>query len=366
MSNTEIMRSMRPNGGAGAPAQLFPRREPAPPPLPSNSFTRMLAAKAIADYERRKPEQVLAQRWPSEKALEQHIVRAASAPAMTTVPGWAQELVQQKIVTEGLAALGPMSAGAQLLRAGLVLSFDRAGFVTAPGFVADAANGGFVAEGQPIPVRQLNATPARVDFHKLCSIGVVSREMMDSSNAEVLIGDALLRSAALALDAALFDANPATAARPAGLRNGIANLVASNNADMGEAFFQDMASLVNATAAVGGPGPYAIIVNPGRAVGLAMHFIFEVRNVVVFATPAVGNDIIVVALAALVSAGGDPEVESATASALHMNDVPQPIGTASPARSMFQTETIALKMRWPLSWSLRDSRGVAWLTPSWK
>jgi hypothetical protein len=33
---------------------------------------------------------------------------------------------------------------------------------------------------------------------------------------------------------------------------------------------------------------------------------------------------------------------------------------------MWQTATVALKMRWPVTWALRDPRGLAWLTPNWK
>jgi hypothetical protein len=33
---------------------------------------------------------------------------------------------------------------------------------------------------------------------------------------------------------------------------------------------------------------------------------------------------------------------------------------------LFQTDSIALKMRWPVTWALRDPRGVAWTTPNWK
>jgi hypothetical protein len=35
---------------------------------------------------------------------------------------------------------------------------------------------------------------------------------------------------------------------------------------------------------------------------------------------------------------------------------------ASPLSSMFQTDSASLRMTWPLSWTLRDSRGVAWLS----
>jgi len=40
--------------------------------------------------------------------------------------------------------------------------------------------------------------------------------------------------------------------------------------------------------------------------------------------------------------------------------------TPGPERSLYQTESIAIKCRWPVSWALRDSRAVAWTTPGWK
>jgi hypothetical protein len=346
---------------------MFERRE-LPPPFTvteGNSFVRLLTAKAIADRYKRKLDEVVAERWPHDL-----IMRAATAPALTTVPGWAMELAQIKVVTDGLAALGAASAGAQLMQRGLVLTFDGAGIISVPGFVASAANGGFVAEGQPIPVRQLQAAPAQLLPHKLASIGVLTREMMESSNAEQLIGNTLIQSAGLALDAVLFDSVTGNAVRPSGLRNGISALTPSSATDAHGAFLEDMATLMGATSAVGGPGPYALITSPGRAAALSIAFIREIANLVVLASPAVGNDIIVVALPALVSAGDNPEIETSTASTLHMNDAPLVLvnggSPASPQRSMFQTESVALKMRWPLTWVLRDPRGVAWLTPAWK
>ncbi len=124
---------------------------------------------------------------------------------MTTVTGWAVELAQ-KMVTDALDALGPVSVAAQLLRLGLVLNFDRHAIVSAPGFTATAGNAGFVAEGMPIPVRQLAAVGAQLLPYKLASIAVLTREMIESSNAEQMIADVLVRSAGMALDAAFFDA----------------------------------------------------------------------------------------------------------------------------------------------------------------
>jgi hypothetical protein len=64
------------------------------------------------------------------------------------------------------------------------------------------------------------------------------------------------------------------------------------------------------------------------------------------------------------------DIETARAGELHMSDTPLPIvsggAPASPARSLFQTDSIAIKMRWPVTWAARDPRAVAWTTPTWK
>jgi hypothetical protein len=347
-------------------------RDTAPLPLASgNSFRRLLAAKAIASIRHSSAADIAAQLWPSDRTVAA-ITRAASAPAMTSVAGWAAELAQ-KVVHDALAGLGAASTGAELLRSGLVLAWDGAGIISAPGFVASATAGGFVAEGQPIPVRQLSATAAQLLPYKLASIGVLTYEMMISSNAENLIGDVLMRSAALALDAALFDSNAATSARPAGLRNGISASTPSSSTDPFGAVFEDVTTLVNAIAAVAGNGPYALIASPGRSLMIRARFSQDVDDptLPIYASNAVGGDLVAVAPEALVAAlDPAPTVETAPAGELHMSDTPAAIvnggAPAAPSRSLFQTESIAVKVRWPLSWALRDSRGVAWLTPTWK
>jgi hypothetical protein len=236
-----------------------------------------------------------------------------------------------------------------------------------PGFIATANDAAWVAEGDPIPVQQLAAAPGLIEPRKIASISVLTREMVESSNAEQIISNTLVRAAGLALDAALFDANAASAARPAGLRNGIAASPASNNADTFEAALEDLAGMVSATGAVGGVGPYAIIVNPGRAVTLAMRYLGLVENVLVLGTPVVGADIITVAVAALAAAiSADPEIETSRAATLQMSDTPVAVGSTGPVRGLFQTDSIGVKVRWPASWALRDPRGVAWTTPTWK
>ena len=344
-------------------APTFRRKNSALPA--GNSFVRLVTAQVIAQIQRTVAADIALRQWPHDRVVEE-LTRAASAPAMTSVTGWAAELAQ-RVVADALDALGPASAGAQLLKLGLVLSFDGAGSISAPGFVAEFGNAGWVAEGDPIPVRQLSATPAILNPHKLAAIAVLTREMIESSNAEALIGNALMYAAGRMLDEVLFDANPASAARPAGLRNGVAALTASSATDRQEAFLEDSAALINALAPVGGNGPYVIVASPGRAALMAARTAGRESNVTILGSSAVVNDVLAIAPAALVSAlSPTPEIEAGKAATLHMDTAPTAVGSASPHRSLFQTDSIALKMRWPITWALRDARGFAWMTPTWK
>ena len=349
------------------------REEPAslrrdPELRPGNTFRRCLTARFRALYSHRAPADVAAEMWPGDRTV-QFLLRSASAQAMIGVAGWAAEL-SHTVVVDALAALGPASAGAQLLMQSTVLSFDGNGVISAPGFVAGAGNAGFVAEGLPVPVKTLADSVVQMTPHKLAAIAVLSEEMILSSNAEQLIGDVLIRSAAAALDVALFGTLAATAAQPAGLRYNITALTPSNNTDFWEAYFEDIANGINACSPVGGNGPFALVANAGRAVQIKLRAMGE-EPYEILGSSAVGNDMLVIAPAAIVCAiSPEPEIEVANAATLHMDSAPLQIvnggAPAAPHKSMWQTATVALKLRWPVTWALRDSRGVNWTTPTWK
>jgi len=342
----------------------FKRKAESLPELPGNSFTRLVLAKVIASLGHLKTRDVVEQLWPGDL-----ILRAASAPAMTTVTGWAAELVH-RIIADALTALGPDSSAVKVLSRGLVLAWNGAGQISAPGIVGSASNAGFVAEGAPIPVRQLLTSPCLLSPFKLASISVLTREMIESGNAERLVTDALTRSCGAALDVALFGSAAASAAQPAGLRSGIAATTPSASTDPFGAVFEDVTTLINAIAPVAGPGPYVIVANPGRAMMIRSRLPDDYQSVglTLFGSAAVGNDIVAIAPAAVVSAfSPDPEIEAGTAGTLHMDTAPvADPGSTGDHKSLFQTESIAVKVRWPVSWALRNAAGVAWLTPIWK
>jgi hypothetical protein len=73
--------------------------------------------------------------------------------------------------------------------------------------------------------------------------------------------------------------------------------------------------------------------------------------------------VIAIALGALVSAvEGAPRIEASSQAVVHAEEVPATNigGAVAPIRSMYQTDTAALRLTWGLSWALRDARAVAW------
>jgi hypothetical protein len=334
-----------------------------------NLFTRSLAVRTIASLQHGRIAEVAGQMYPNDRALEMLLTRAASAPAMTSVAGWAAELAH-KIVIDTLDAMGAASGAADVMKQCLTLDWDGAGSISAPGFVASAANSGFVQEGQPIPVRQLADTAALLTPSKLASIAVLTREMIESSNAEKLIGDALVASSGLALDAVFFGSGAASAAQPAGIRYNIAASPPSASTDAFGAVFEDTLTLINAVSVVGGKGPYIIVGSPGRIMSYAMRTGSErtiEQGLISIMSNAMGNDVMAIAPNTLVAAlSADADVETANSATLVMDTAPVTPDTTLPTKAMWQTDSLAVKVRWPVSWALRDPRGVAWLTPGWK
>lgn len=332
---------------------------------PVNTFRRTLAARIIASVYGTTPSEVMAKLWPQDRITAEMIERAATTAATTFTPGWAAELAQRKIV-DTLDALYQESAAAKLFARSTVLTFDDAGAISVPGFVMSFGNRGFVAEGQPIPVQMSGLTiPDQLKPTKAAGIVVLTREMIESSNAEKLIADVAIRMLGRAIDEILVDANPADQARPRGLRQGVAALTPVATAGSAwENAVADMGALADAVAPVAGAGDLAFIGSAGRALK-ANIYLQGAPGAEAFGSGAVINDFLCIATAGLIAAVSDPSIESSRAATLHMDDTPNiDPGSAGRHSSMYQTDSVAIKMRMPVSWAVRDPRGFAWMTPT--
>ena len=168
----------------------------------------------------------------------------------------------------------------------------------------------------------------------------------------------LIESTGPALDRALFSAAAATADRPAGLLNGTPPIPTTGN------LTNDLIMLLAAIAPVSGNGQIAIVASPDRAA--AINLLPRALPYPILTSASLPSaTVIAVALNALVSAvEGAPRIEAAAQAAVHAETVPATdigSGAVNPVRSLFQTDTAALRLVWGLSWALRDARAVAWI-----
>jgi hypothetical protein len=269
----------------------------------------------------------------------------------------------------------PYSAAAALIDAGLKFTLgDGVAFINVPSFAAVPTGAGFVGEAAPIPVMQGQVSAPVLTLKKVSAIVVLSEELIESSNAEPLVRDVMMRSVGLALDKVLFDASAATGVRPAGLLYGV-SATSETTLTGGSNFEQmcaDMAKLAGVVAHIGGRLIY--IVSPSRCVNINLHTgypLADVRMIEVVPSAAVpDNEMICVAADAFVSAtAGAPEIRAAKDATIHMEDtMPLAIASgspgtvASPTRSLWQTRSIGLQLKAPIDWDLRSSTAVAFMT----
>jgi HK97 family phage prohead protease len=316
-------------------------------------------------------------------------LKAGTAPAMTTVTGWAAELVQQ-INADLMPSLLPSSVYPALSAMGLKLTFGRNGRINVPTRSATpTVAGSFVGEGAPIPVRQAAFTSQLLTPKKMAVITTWTREMDEHSvpAIEGLLRNAIQEDTQIAIDTILLDALPATIIRPAGLRNGSVGLTPTAGGGF-NALVGDLKGLTGAilTATNGNVRSLVFIMNPQQALGIGFiqppvpgglfPFAQSIENNMLMGYPVIKSGtvplgtVICMDAADFVSITGDtPRFEISDTATLHMEDTaPQHIGTtgtpgvvAAPAMSMFQTDSLALRLILPMNWAVRRAGTVAWV-----
>jgi len=324
----------------------------------------------------------------STKLVHQHLVRAASAPATTTTNGWAAQLVQTA-TADFMETLLPASVYPSLSARGLRLSFGRNGAITIPSRSATPTiAGSFVAEGAPIPVRQGAFASQTLTPKKMAVISTFTREIAEHSipAIEGLIRDAIQEDTSVAIDTVLLDAVAASGVRPAGLRNGVTATTATSGGGI-NALVTDAKNLVGAliTATNGNVRAPVWIMNPAQALAISLtgnaggDFVFaDAMNggnflgypVIQSPTVPAGTLTLVDAADFVSVTGDDPRFDISDQATLHMEDTTplaisaagSPNTVAAPVRSLFQTDSIGLRMILPINWTLRRAGVVAWTT----
>jgi HK97 family phage prohead protease len=358
---------------------------------PLDFLVRAGAIQLLAHRERKPLDEIRRMIYGDDEATKVVLewqTKAASAPAMTTVVGWAAELVQQ-IVVDFMATLTPKSVFPRLSGAGLSLTFGRNGKIIIPTRSrTPTIAGSFVGEGLPIPVRQGAFTSQTLTPKKMAVITTWTKELDEHSvpAIEGLMRDAIQMDTAMSLDAVLLDANAATVVRPPGILNGVSGLTPTAGGGF-TALVADIKQLTNAllTGTLGNLRSPVWLMNPAQvnSIGLVaapgagvFPFRDEISRGTLGGWPVIDsgtvpiNTVIVVDAADFVSVSGDaPRFEISDQATLHMEDTaPTDISTtgtpavvAFPTKSMFQTDSMALRLILPVNWCLRRTGVVAWV-----
>jgi hypothetical protein len=314
------------------------------------------------------PEKVLRDRW-SDDQVTPIVLKAATDPATLAISGWAG-ILASTVTGDYVSTLSKTSAAAAVFARAFRADLDGIASVLLPRRVTPpaAADVNWVAPGDPIPAGQISLSGATLGpAKKLAVMVALTRTLMESSAAETVLTTMLRESVSFSLDATVFSTLAATTARPAGILNGIAGLTAT--AGGGTAAMEgDLEQL--AAAVSDAVGDVVLITHPRQA--LAIRIRSPQLGIPVYSTRAIaaGTVIMLDPQALAVSFGTDPRFEASIEGVLHLDDTtPLPIGTAgSPntvaaaARSLWQTDCVALRCILPAAWVNRQPGSFAWLS----
>lgn len=376
--------------GISAPAIIAHRGDHADP-------ASLLVKTAVATFEahiKKVPiAQCLEDRYASARDIEEIRAvaglttnKAAQSPAQTNVATWAQELVQ---VSYGafMDLLTPESVVANLPMTRF--SFDGYGSIIIPNRASRTKNLGaaFRAEGAPIRVGAAVLGSKTLTPKSMGIIGSFTNELFKRStpNIEMMIRQWMIEDTSMALDTSFLGAQAGTATTPAGIANALgANSVASTGATAAEITADARGMLGRMANALLGRRPVWIM-SPSNKI--ALQLALTPAGTLAFPSVELNNtfagypiltsmnvpldEVFLVDAAEIDFAGGIPEFLGTDVATIHEEDT-TPLALASgaqgsavvatPARSLFQTNSAAIRAVWELDWLVMRTGAVQLLT----
>lgn len=350
------------------------------------------------------PESIIARRYPGAMEVEEtyrlltgnQVTRAATPPAMTNVAGWAQELVREGYGAF-MEALEPMSVVPRLPLDRF--EFDGFAKITIPARAntyPDEPNlaAAFRAEGAPIRVGRTTLSSQYLTPKSMGVIGTFTKELLRRStpNIEDAIRRWMLNDTARMLDAAFLSAFAGNALRPAGLQAGIAaGDTAASGGNTGTDILNDLKGRLQAMSAKGLGSSPVWVMNTKHVFGVQMattptgdRQFPDAANGTLGGIPVVASRNVPIGIVFLIDAaevafaGGAPVFEGSDVATIHEESgdpntdeitgaTVKPIVdgagvVAAPVRSLFQTNSAALKALWELDWKVLRAGAVQTIT----
>lgn len=385
-----VMKASEAKIGSGGSSQQAPTIIRQPLGFPnaeikaSDLIVRSAVVHFLAKATGRSIDKVLDERYPGHEPTAV-VTKADATIATTTTSGWASQLVNTALA-ELMDLLSPFSVYPGLAARGIKVTFNNnQGAITIPAISTDAAlAGGFVLEGDPIPVGRFTTTSTSLAPHKFAIITTMSKEAAKYTTPalEGVLRRSILRRTAITLDGLLLDATAGSTTRPAGLLNGVSAAASGYGGGDYQAVLADINSIMAPFDTANAGRSMVLIMHPAQARKLAMMpgpdgtfgwaDRFMAGFTVLTSTSATANRLIAVDAEDFATATGDtPEFDVSDQATLHMSDAPGELVTAAgtvndPMRSLFQTNSLALRMILPITWKMRRTGMVQWIdTTTW-
>lgn len=378
------------------------------------SSTKRLAAVILTEMSRRldqtEPSETINRLFPGpENAMTRRKVeahhKAATSPADTTTAGFASELVKSS-TGEFFEALVQRSAAARLRELGTALDFSGFNSITIPrrdhatlGSMAAA----WIEENSTIPVAAGQLASTTLNRFKLGVICVSSRELLETTNALEIFENWMLDDLAASIDNSLLDpsVNGITGVRPSAITVGAPNTPSASGGTANlAAFLEDIGYLraqmfnarnpvivmhthqLNSLELIVTPEanfPLAPMIAAGSFWGMTIvhspfvpyaNIIALDASALAIGASAPSIDVREEASLVMSSASGvDPAMKAGGvtqgavdgAGSIHESDA---AGTtpASVTRSLFQTDSTAVRLIQPLTYGMMTGNSVAYVT----
>jgi hypothetical protein len=341
------------------------------------NYTRMVIAKTLARLDGVSAEGIAYKRWGKSNPTLVQVVKAAVAGGGTETGEWGAELAQAdtRYTSDFIDFLYNQTV------------FDRLPLREVPANVHikgqdGAASAYWVGQSKSIPVTKADFSDVVLSPLKVAAIAVVSKELLrDSSpSAELLVRDALVQASAQRVDQTFLSASAAVAnVSPAGILNGL-TAGTSSGPDI-EGLIADVKALYAGFITANNADGLQFVTTQSlaKAIGLMQNVMGNFAFPGVSATggsllgdPLVagGNvgagDLILLKPSDIYKIGDrGVEVSLSTEAAIQMDSAPDgasdtPVANTSVV-SMFQTESVAIKVVRPLNFAKRRGSAVAYI-----
>lgn len=317
------------------------------------------------------------------KAMSRYVTKALgdsytdNPPLATTfTQGWAQELTTEA-VAGFMDLLTPESVVPRLPLT--TLTFGGNSTIKVPMRTATPTmDADFIGEGDAIPVKYAGLSSKTLRQQKMGIVGTYTTELFERSTPNIveIIRNAMIRDTAIKLDTAFLSNLAASDIQPAGMQNLAGTPIdGSGMGNVDGAIAAIKAAIIAMSNKLLGARP-AWVMHPSVAWSLQMMTTAigqpafpELANgtlvgIPVYTSVTVPVDLIfLIDCAEIVFAYEGPRFAASDQATLHMADPALPLndGTtvAQPVRSLFQSDSMALRTIWHLTWDqMRDGAVV--------